>query len=136
MRPTAELQAIKTELAGSHPVSGPYSADNETAANQLNAPNRQPNRDTISGGDLAANVVKSEYTALSASDKAYFNMLVPAQVLPVTTQLRTEISALFPAGQTRTNLQNLLKRIGSRAEEIGLIGAVTSSDVADARRLP
>ena len=34
-----DYQALKTELAGSHPVSGAYNADDQLAADQLNAYN-------------------------------------------------------------------------------------------------
>jgi len=56
--------------------------------------------------------------------------------LPLTVTVKQELGAIFPAGsQTRTNLIALLKRDGSRADELGL-GHVTPSHVADARRLP
>lgn len=131
-----DLAALKAELLGAHPVTGAYSADDETAAAQINAPNRQPDRDAVSSGQLVASIVRTEYDALTAAQKDYVRLVAIAQTLPLTPTLRTELGQLFPAGSgTRTNLLALLKRPGSRAEELGL-GFVTPSNVADARRLP
>lgn len=131
-----DLAKLKTELT-TDPLSRGYgSMSDEEASVSLNAPTRQPNRASISGGELAANAVKSEFVALSANDRAYFNMLVLAATLPSTPTLRTELATLFPAGSgTRANLVALIKRPGSRADELDLGGVVTPSHVADARRL-
>ena len=130
-----DLQALKTELLAGHPGTGPYSANDETAAGQLNATNRQPNRETLDSGLLVASIVRSELTALAAADKEYLRLVAMAQSLPLTATVKAELGAIFPNGSTtRTNLLALLKRPGSRAEELGL-GFVTASNVADARRL-
>lgn len=129
-----DLIALKTEITTDPVALGYAGKTDEAIADLLNRQNRTPNRDSISGGMIAANVIKSEYAALSAADKAYFNMLIPAVDMPLTTTLKTELAALFPAGSaTRTNLAAAVKRTGSRAEELGL-GRVTPSDVADAKR--
>lgn len=132
-----DLAKLKTELT-TDPLGRGYAgmADVE-AADSLNRPDRTGlNRPTLGGGELAASTVKADYTGLSANDRAYFNMLVLAAALPATPTLRAELSALFPAGSaTRANLVALLKRSGSRADELDLGGTVTPSHVADARRL-
>lgn len=92
------------------------------------------NREALSAGDLVASIVRSEYAALTAGDKQYVQLIAMAQTMPLTATLKTELGAVFPSGSTtRTNLLALLKRPGTRAEELGL-GVVTPSDVANARR--
>jgi hypothetical protein len=43
-----DYQALKAELLAGHPVTGPYDADNQIAANQLNAVNREGPPDPLS----------------------------------------------------------------------------------------
>lgn len=130
-----DLNVLKAELLAGHPTTGPYSSNNEVAAEQLNVPNRQPNREDLNAGSLIASIVRSEYTALNAAEKDYLRLIAMAQTMPLTATLRNELDSIFPTtSATRANLRALLKRSGSRAEELGL-GRVTASDVADARRL-
>jgi hypothetical protein len=80
--------------------------------------------------------VRAEFAALPAADKQYVQLVCQAQTMPLTAALKAELGSVFPAGSaTRANLLALLKRPGSRAEELGL-GFVSPSNVADARRLP
>lgn len=125
-----DLTALKTELGNAQYAN---KGDEEIAA-MLSVVNRQANRDSLTGGELAASISRSDFTALTAADKQYVQMLVTAATLPTTATLKTELGAIFPAGSTtRAALVALLKRPGTRAEELGL-GAVTPSDVANARR--
>lgn len=131
-----DLNALKTELLAGHPGTGPYSADNEAAANQLNAPNRSPNRESTDAGTLIAAIVRAEYDALAAASKSYLNVVLSvAGPIPLTATFKQNLGAIFAAGTTsRANFLALQNRPGSRAEELGL-GFVTASNVADARRL-
>lgn len=131
-----DLVALKAELT-TDPLSRGYAAmSDEQAATNLNTPNRNPNRETLDSGLLIASIVRSEYVALTANEKDYVRLIAMAQSLPLTQNLKSELGAVFGANtQTRANLLALMVRPGSRAEELGL-GAVTPSDVADARRLP
>lgn len=130
-----DLAALKTELT-TDPISRGYgSLSDEQAAESLNAPNRQPNRESLTGGMLAASIVRSELAALATADQNYVRALLPCGDIPLTATIKTELGSIFGVGTTtRTNLLALLKRTGSRAEELGL-GFVTPSNVADARRL-
>lgn len=130
-----DLQALKTELT-TDPLSRGYSTmTDEQAAARLNVPDRQPNRETLDAGSLVASIVRAELAALTANDKDYLRLVAMAQTMPLTVTLKTELGGIFPVGsQTRANLVALLKRTGSRAEELGL-GSVSPSDVADAKRL-
>lgn len=133
----AQLAALDAELTAGHPTTGPYAADDEIAAGQLNAPNRQPNREATDAGTLVAAIVRAEYDALTTAQKDYLRLVISAgSAIPLTATLKTNLGALFPnPSGTRTNFLALQQRPGSRAEELGL-GRVTESDVADARRLP
>jgi len=130
-----DLQALKDELTND-PLSRGYSGMGDVqAAESLNTPDRQPDRDTLSASLLMSSLLESEYDALPARGKKYFDLLVAAGEVQVNETTKPQIGQLFPSGSTtRTNLQAALKRDGSRAEELGL-GRVTPSDVADARRL-
>lgn len=131
-----DLAALKNELT-TDPLTRGYSGmSDEGAAESLNASNRQADRDTLDAGLLVASIVRSEYDSLANAAKDYLRLIAMAQSLPLTATLKTELAGIFGVGtQTRTNLIALLKRPGSRAQEMGL-GLVTTSNVADARRLP
>lgn len=131
-----DLQALKTELLAGHPSTGAYSADDEVAASQLNAPNRSPNRESTDAGTLIASIVRAEYDALLAANKTYLNaVLSVAGSIPLTTTFKQNLGGIFANGtQSRANFLALQNRPGSRAEELGL-GNVTPSHVAEARRL-
>lgn len=130
------LQTLKTELA-SDPLRRGYSTmDDVAAAESLNTEDRQADRESLDTGLLVASLVDAEYSALGAVAKNYLSLLASAQSVPLTATVKANLGRLFPAGsETRANLIALLKRPGSRADELGL-GRVTPSHVADARRLP
>lgn len=129
-----DLVALKAELTND-PIGRNYaSLSDEGVANSLNANDRQPNRDTLEAGYLVASIVQAEYGTLSAAQKDYLRLIAMAQTLPLTATVKQELASIFPANSTtRANLLALMKRPGSRAEELGL-GHVTPSHVADARR--
>lgn len=130
-----DLVALKTEL-DTDPLGRGYSAmTDEQAADSLNAPVRDVDRVEFSGGMLAACITPADWTALSNGGKEAVKLYCAAGPMPMTSNLKAVLAGLFGAGtQTRTNLIALMKRGGSRAEELGL-GRVTPSNVADARRL-
>lgn len=131
-----DLVALKNELTAD-PLGKGYAAMNdEQAADSLNANGRLVDRTSITGGEIAASLVRAELAALTAGEQNYVRALLCADSIPLTANFKTEIAAVFGAGSaTRANLIALLKRPGSRAHELGL-GTVTPSDVANARRLP
>lgn len=129
-----DLIALKNEIQND-PTSRGYSGKtHEEIAELINRPVRNVDRSEISGGQIAACLVKADWTALSAADKNYLQVFISAQDMPLTVQLKNEFGGLFGIGtQTRVNLLAMLKRSGSRAEELQL-GSVTTSDVANALR--
>lgn len=130
-----DLQALKDELT-IDPLGRGYSGMNDVqAAESLNTPDREPERETITAGLLMGGLVEAEYDALPSRGKTYFDLVVSAGEVPLTDEVKTNLGSLFPAGSaTRANVLAAMKRPGSRAEELGM-GRVTESDVADARRL-
>lgn len=128
------LATLKTEVTTDPLARGYSTMSDEQIADSLNTGNRTADRDTLTGGMVMSSIVRSEFAALSAADKQYIQLIVSCGEMPITTTLKTEFGAVFGAGTaTRTNLVALLKRTGSRAEELGL-GNVTPSNVADAKR--
>lgn len=130
-----DLLVLKNELTNDPLARGYSEMSDEQAAISLNTLDRNPNRTDLTGGMLAASIVRSELSALTNPDQNYVRSLLPVASMPLTNTLKAELNNIFPSGtQTRANVINLLKRPGSRAEELDL-GFVTPSNVADARRL-
>jgi hypothetical protein len=130
-----DLVVLKNEIVNDPLARGYSQMNDEGVADSLNKPDRRPDRDALETGQLAASIVQAEYTALTVAQKDYLRMLTTQFVLPLTPAARAELRDMFPAGSaTRANLVAILKRTGSRADELGL-GRVTPSDVSDASRL-
>jgi hypothetical protein len=131
-----DYAALKVEL-DTDPLGRGYAGmGDEEAANSLNANGRNVDRTEVTGGEIAASAVRAELAALTAAEQTYVRTLMSAGTIPLTANFKTEMAAIFPPGsETRTNLIALLKRPGSRGEELGF-GRVTPSDVAIARALP
>ena len=133
----AQLTALKSEIQTDPVALGYTGKSHEDIADLINRPVRAGLfRESISAGMIVASVVKSEFLLLTANDRLYFVdvLLKGGDNIPVTSTLRTEFAALFGAGsQTRANLTALIRRQGSRVEELSLPRVITS-DVADALR--
>lgn len=129
-----DLVALKTELTTDPAGLGYAGKSHEDQSILINKPQRTIDAEAINGGVLVSCLDKTEFTALSASDKAYLNLFVTAGDVPMSANVRQALRALFPAGsETRNRINAATRRNGSRAEELGL-GRVTESDVADALR--
>lgn len=125
-----DLVRLKIELSDPK-----YAAlSDEACANALNAPGPSIDRDFIDGAELAAAITLADYAALQPVPRAYFEMLSRSGFMPLNGGLKKELRQLFPDGDTKKTIAALLRRVGSRAEELGL-GRVTPSDVANSRRL-
>lgn len=129
-----DYAALKSEITVDPVQVGYAGKGDEEIARLLTTTPRPVPREQIDGGLLASALVRSEYAALSAADKDYVRLIcATATAIPLTTSFKAELGAVFGAATaTRANLQNLTKRAGTRAEELGLAG-VTTSDVARAR---
>lgn len=127
----ADLRTLKAELSDDPESLGYDGKTHEELAAILNTPQRSVERNSFTGGMLAACIDKDEYEQLT--DKSYVTLLTTASGdIPVTRAIRKALKGIFPQGSdTRKDIVDLLKRSGSRAEELGLSN-VTASDVADA----
>jgi hypothetical protein len=129
-----DLVALKSELTADPAGIGYAGKSHEDQSILINKPQRTIDAEAIDGGVLVSCLDKTEFAALSAPDKAYLNLFVTAGDVPVSTNVRQALRALFPAdSETRRRINAATRRNGSRAEELGL-GRVTESDVADALR--
>jgi hypothetical protein len=130
-----QLQIIKGELTADPLQRGYAAMSDEDAAASLMRQDRTVDREQLSSGVLVSCLDKAEFTALSNADKAYLNLFITASDVPMTADVRQALRSMFPAGsKTRQNINQSTRRIGSRAEELGL-ASVTTSGIADAKRL-
>jgi hypothetical protein len=128
-----DLTKLRNEITNDPEAIGYAGKTDAEVADLLNARTRPLDRDSLTGGELAASLVRTELAGLPNGDQNYIRALIPAGTMPLTAQLKTELGSIFPGGSaTRQNLLALLKRFGSRAEELGL-GPVGDGHVASAR---
>lgn len=129
-----DLAALKTEIT-TDPAAIGYAAaggDHVAIAKLINKPGRAIGIESLSSGVLVSCLDQTEFTALTAAQKAYLNLFVTAGEVPMTQKTRQALRGMFPAGsETRQAINQATKRDASRAEELGF-GRVTESDVADA----
>ncbi len=129
-----DLAALKLEIT-TDPAAIGYAAaggDHVAIAKLLNKSGRSIDRESISSGVLVSCLDQTEFTALTAPQKAYLNLFVTAGEVPMTQKTRQALRNMFPAGsETRQAINQATKRDASRAKELGF-GRVTESDVADA----
>lgn len=149
-----DLQALKDEITG-NPASLPYPAF--TAANDAaiadvinnvgNVAPRTVDKDTINAADFVAATTFGAYDGLTASETAYYDMIVGRDTIAVTADTKQNWAALGGASIWATadkstmepRIAALMQYTGSRAQEIrDTLGVsfVTPSDVASARQLP
>lgn len=128
-------EALREELDGSHPVTGAYSADNEIAASQLNAVNINRNRTSMTGREVADEIIDADYNALTEGNKTKVLALIASDTLDPFGFGANVIKDIFGAGSD-TLAALALARVEtiSRAVELGL-GEVTPGRVEEARRL-
>jgi len=128
-------EALRAELNGSHPVTGAYSVDDEEAAAQLNVINISRNRTSMTGREVADEIVNADYDALSEGNKTKVLALVASDTLDPFGFGANTVKDIFGAGSaTLTALALARVETISRAVELGL-GEVTPGRVEEARRL-
>lgn len=131
-----DLTALKIEITTDTQSIG-YAAlngDHVAIAKLINKSGRSIDSESLSSGVLVSCLDQSEFTALTAAQKAYLNLFVTAGEVPMTQKTRQALRGMFPAGsETRKAINQATKRDASRSEELGF-GRVTESDVADALR--
>ncbi|MEM2125709.1 MAG: hypothetical protein QXQ53_04860 [Candidatus Methanosuratincola sp.] len=95
-------------------------------------------RDLVNAYEVFECIVPEEWTALTAQEKERIMLILSMGQINVKGQnTRAAFQAAFGSGTTtRANIINLLKRNGSRAEELfGAGTSITWEDVAKARRI-
>jgi hypothetical protein len=130
-----DLVALKTELTTDPVAIGYAGKSHEDQAVLINRPQRTVNKAQFEGADLASCLDPVEFAALTAVQRTWIQMLTTANgSLTLFASLRQDIRAvLATATKSLAKFNQTINRSGSRAEEIGL-GAVTTSDIADALR--
>lgn len=138
-----DYAALRSELDAGHPVTGAYDANDQIAADQLNAVNRQRNKASLTGDEIFTATSPAEYNALnsgqgnSADDQGHWLAFCGrAEIDPFATANVQFVTDLFGSGSTTlANLNTLRREDVSRAVELGL-GRVNAGDVGIARALP
>ena len=130
------IAALKTELIAGHPGTGPYNADDELAAGELNVVNRTRNRTTVEGSEILNATDDTEFGALSAANKTDWLNLCGVESINTASGVAKSMEAdLFgPGTTTRTNLAAMRNKDVSRAVELGL-GFIWTGHVEAARAL-
>ena len=131
----ADLQALRVELDAGHPVTGAYSPNNATAANEINAVNRTLDRARMSASEVLNSADVTEFNGLNANDEQkLWRLLAIGELNPFGIEA-TIISGLFGSGSsTVSNFGQSRRDEVSRASELGL-SRVRSGTVAQARAL-
>lgn len=130
-----DLAALKAEITSDPTAIGYAGKSHEEIAVLINRPQRTVNREQFNGGDLASCLDPVEFAALTAVQRTWLQTLTGANgLLTLFASLRQDIRAvLATATKSLAKFNQTINRTGSRAEELSL-GAVTTSDVADALR--
>lgn len=153
-----QRDALRAELQtdprgyGFGPLIDPAIGNDTEVARLLNlprdgSPDRIPTNPTAVGGtadgkilvdrgyifpqELANAIVYAEYTGGQAAPRQYIDMIMSLPQIDVSpnSNPRLGLLAIFAAGsQTRTNIGNVAKKVGSRAEELFGSGTNISSD--------
>lgn len=130
-----DIEILKTEL-NVDPLSRGYSTmSDEEAAADLNTIYRTVDRDYVSGWEIFNVTDDSEYSALSDSQKASWDVLCSIEYIDTTNGIaKSREAELFgPGTTTRSSLASLKTQIISRAAELGL-GTIKAGHVEEARR--
>jgi len=131
---SARIDAIATELAGSHPVSGAYNADDALAAAQLNEVNVTRIKSSMSGDEIFAATNGTEFGALSDSMKSQWLAFCGRETIdPGGAANVAFVQYIFGAGSTTlSSLASARQETVSQATVIG-VGQVRTYDVTEAR---
>ena len=130
-----DIEKLKTELAGVHPGTGDYNADDAIAADQLNAVNRSQNRTSMTGSEILNAVDAGEWASRTAEQKrTVWDVIHMGTINPFGVEATLITDAFSGAeGVTLTALTEARGISVSRAVELGL-GIVGSNHIELARR--
>jgi predicted TIM-barrel enzyme len=129
------IEVLKAELLAGHPETGAYDADNQIAADQINAVNVERNKTSMTGREMAANIVDAEYDILSDTKKSQVLALTGANDIDPFGFVANVLKDVFDIGSvTITNLQAARVETVSQATVLGL-GFVYEGHIEAARAL-
>jgi len=127
---------IQAALLADHPETGAYNADDALAADQMNEKNIERNKTSMSGRELADNIVNAEYVPLTDAKKSQLLALVGAtNIDPFGLAAHVIIDVFEVGAQTIINLQAARKEIVSHATIIEAGGFVYRGHIEAARAL-
>lgn len=137
----ANLEALKAELAAGHPTTGAYSANDQTAADEINAENRTADRSNVPSAEILAAVTPTHYLEVFADagnsvHRRYWVDIMASETVDLdNANIRAALTTIF-AGKTSTlTALSALETVSiSRATELN-IGRVAAGTVAQARAL-
>ena len=128
-----DLAALKAELTAGHPVTGAYSGDHAGAAAELNAENRERQKDTLTGDELFTATDGPEFAALSDVKKQLWVSWCNTHRDPGDASNVAFVNFVFgAASNTLAALAILRTESISRAVELDF-GPVTAGHVQRAR---
>lgn len=135
-----DYTALKTEIAlGAYSVPMSKGDDIGVAA-LLNAVNQAINidRGLIAASEITAAILPADFLALTSAQQALCNFYAAAGYIDsANTNVRQFFSSVFAGKTSLTNLQALVSRKGSRAEQMFGAGAViVPDDIARAKATP
>lgn len=129
---------LQAELLAGHPVSGAYNADDQLAADQINALDVTRIRSNMTGAEILAATDSTEYAALTDAAKAQFLSFTSGNenIDPAAGGIAQEIIVdIFGGGSTTVTTLGLLRQESiSRATELDF-GFVIIGDIQNARAL-
>ena len=133
-----QYPALQAELLAGHPISGAYDADDQLAADQINALDVTRIRANMTGAQIIEATDTAEYAALTDPKKSQFLAFVAGNetINPESGGIAQEILVdIFGGGSaTITALSALRQETISRATELDF-GLVIIGDIQNARAL-
>lgn len=130
-----DIAALKAELLAGHPVTGTYNADDALAAAELNLANVSRNRTSMTGREVAAEIVEADYAAVTEAQKAQVLALIASDDIDPFGFAVNVIKDIFGTpSATVTALAAARMETVSQATAIDL-GEVKVGHVQESRRL-
>ena len=128
-----DMMILKTELLAGHPVTGAYNADDALAADEINLANIDHDRTSMSGREVAAEIVDSDYNGLTDGQKTQVLSLVASSDIDPFGFAANVVKDIFGAESvTVTALATARIEKVSRAVELGF-GLVKAGHIIQAR---
>jgi hypothetical protein len=132
---TIDYKAIQSELAGGHPETGAYDADDQLAANQLNKKNRTGIKASMTGSDFFLATDPTEFGSLTEAKKSQWLSFCAIDTHVPENDGVAHKFVIYIFGASNTTLSNLATARNetiSRATELGL-NKVHIGDIQNAR---